>query len=58
MIKVTDFAFGRLRAPDLDLLGALDQHVVEVLVEAGFDDQDMRHQASPGMGRSPTIDRP
>jgi hypothetical protein len=38
-----------------------DQQVVEMIVEARFDDEDLRHvvQASTGaMGRSPTIERP
>src|SRR3546814_917669 len=37
---------------------AVEEHIVQMAVETGFDDQDVRHQASPGMGRSPTTERP
>src|SRR5690606_815868 len=36
-----------------------EQHVVQMAVETGLDDENMRHySASPGIDRSPTIDRP
>ncbi len=45
---------------DMLVAGAGEQHVVEMVVEARFDDEQVRHSQSslPPMARSPTIDRP